>query len=89
MPGAPEKNKAVRQEVDLKRWFNADGFGAVLYNFYAPEEARRFNYHKDNEISHAGLIFRTDLGVHFKISPKEGLLMANSLATGAPVRRQV
>ena len=72
--GAPEKNKAVRHEVDLKQWFNADGFGAVLYNFYAPEEARRFNYHRDDDVHHAGLIFRTDLGVHFKTHRKKACL---------------
>jgi uncharacterized protein YfaS (alpha-2-macroglobulin family) len=86
LPGIKEKNKPERLELDLKPKFNQDGFGAVLYDFYAPEEGRRWSYHGRDQLHHTGLIFRTDLGVHFKISPKEGLLLVDSLATGAPVQ---
>lgn len=85
VPGIKEKNKPERHDIDLKPKFNQDGFGAVLYDFYAPEEARRWKRRTNDQIHHTGLIFRTDLGVQVKLSPKEGLLLANSLATGEPV----
>jgi len=85
LPGVTEKNKPRRIDVDLKPRFNREGYGAVVYDFYAPEEAKRRGYRSNDQVHHAGLIFRTDLGVHFKISPKEGLLLANSLTTGDPV----
>ena len=88
LPGVKERNKPERRDIDLKPRFNKEGFGALLYDFYAPEEAKRWRRsygHGDDQIHHTGLIFRTDLGVHFKISPREGLLLANSLITGDAV----
>jgi len=85
VPGIKEKNKPLRHDIDLKPKFNQDGFGAVLYDFYAPEEARRWKNQGSDQIHHTGLIFRTDLGLHVKLSPKEGLLLANSLITGDPI----
>ena len=74
LPGVKERNKPERRDIDLKPRFNKEGFGALLYDFYAPEEAKRWRRsygHGDDQIHHTGLIFRTDLGVHFKISPRK------------------
>jgi alpha-2-macroglobulin len=83
--GVKERNVPMRHEFDLKPRFNRDGFGAVLYDFYSPDERKRHSYFRGSDIHHTGLIFRTDLGAHFKISPKEGLLLVNSLQTGSAV----
>ncbi|MFA5072382.1 MAG: Ig-like domain-containing protein [Nitrospirota bacterium] len=83
-PGAREKNKQERHEINLKPKLNQDGFGAVLYDFYAPEEGKRQSYPDGEHVHHTGLLFRTDLDVHVKISPQDGIVFVTSLTTGEP-----
>ena len=82
--GVEHRNKPMRHDFDLKPFFNAKGFGAVVYDFYSPEEIRR--YSSDKIIHHTGFILRTDLAAHLKISPTEGIVLVNSLSGGGAVR---
>lgn len=82
--GVEHRNKPMRHDFDLKPFFNAKGFGAVVYDFYSPEEIRR--YSRDKIIHHTGFILRTDLAAHLKISPTEGIVLVNSLSGGGAVR---